>query len=181
MTDAEKNDAPYISKIKVDGTDYQLKDAGAYQKPADGIPASDIASGVIPTVPTNISAFTNDAGYITASSVPKELPSYTQADSAKVLRVNTAGTGLEWHENSGGGGTSDYTELSNKPLIGGVVLGGDKSLSAFGAESTSNKTTSITNSPTDTKYPTEKAVKDYVDTAIGNINTILDRINGEVI
>lgn len=40
--------------------------ATAYQKPSTGIPASDIADGVIPTVPTNVSAFTNDAGYLTA-------------------------------------------------------------------------------------------------------------------
>ena len=39
--------------------------ATAYQKPINGIPASDIAKGVIPTVPTNVSAFTNDAGYLT--------------------------------------------------------------------------------------------------------------------
>ena len=38
--------------------------ATAYQKPITGIPASDIAEGVIPTVPTNVSAFTNDAGYL---------------------------------------------------------------------------------------------------------------------
>lgn len=40
--------------------------ATAYQKPSTGIPASDIADGVIPTVPTNVSTFTNDAGYLTA-------------------------------------------------------------------------------------------------------------------
>ena len=39
--------------------------ATAYQKPSNGIPASDIEAGVIPTVPTNVSAFTNDAGYLT--------------------------------------------------------------------------------------------------------------------
>ena len=39
---------------------------GKYTKPASGIPASDIESGVIPTVPTNVSAFTNDAGYLTS-------------------------------------------------------------------------------------------------------------------
>ncbi len=38
---------------------------GFYTKPSTGIPASDIASGVIPTVPSNVSAFTNDAGYTT--------------------------------------------------------------------------------------------------------------------
>lgn len=31
-------------------------------------------------------------------------------------------------EQGGGGGTSDYEQLSNKPAIGGVTLIGDKSL-----------------------------------------------------
>ena len=45
------------------------KNTGTYSKPSGGIPASDLAAGVIPTVPTNVSAFTNDAGYITNASV----------------------------------------------------------------------------------------------------------------
>ena len=44
--------------------------AGTYSKPSGGIPASDLASGVIPTVPTNVSAFTNDAGYLTLATLP---------------------------------------------------------------------------------------------------------------
>ena len=43
---------------------------GTYSKPNDGIPASDIASGVIPTVPTNVSSFVNDSGYLTLSTLP---------------------------------------------------------------------------------------------------------------
>lgn len=39
--------------------------ATAYQKPVNGIPASDIAAGVIPTIPTNVSTFVNDSGYLT--------------------------------------------------------------------------------------------------------------------
>lgn len=35
---------------------------GFYTKPSTGIPASDIASGVIPTVPTALSSFTDDLG-----------------------------------------------------------------------------------------------------------------------
>ena len=35
---------------------------GFYTKPSTGIPASDIESGVIPTVPTNLSSFTDDLG-----------------------------------------------------------------------------------------------------------------------
>lgn len=41
---------------------------GKYSKPNSGIPASDIASGVIPTVPTNVSAFTNDANYVSSTN-----------------------------------------------------------------------------------------------------------------
>lgn len=39
-----------------------------YTKPSGGIPASDIASGVIPT---KVSELTNDSGYLTISTLPK--------------------------------------------------------------------------------------------------------------
>lgn len=42
----------------------------------------------------------------------------------------------EWVD-QGSGGTTDYTELTNKPKIGGVTLTGDKSLSDLGAASAS--------------------------------------------
>jgi hypothetical protein len=44
--------------------------AAKYTKPAGGIPASDLAAGVIPTVPSNVSSFTNDAGYLTLATLP---------------------------------------------------------------------------------------------------------------
>lgn len=40
----------------------------------------------------------------------------------------------EWADESGGGGTSDYSDLSNKPSINSVTLSGNKSLSDLGAE-----------------------------------------------
>ena len=39
-----------ISKIKVQGVTHEIKDNEAYVKPASGIPASDIAEGVIPDI-----------------------------------------------------------------------------------------------------------------------------------
>lgn len=36
----------------------------------------------------------------------------------------------------GGGGTSDYNDLSNKPQIGGVTLSGNKSLADLGITDT---------------------------------------------
>ena len=59
--------------------------ATAYQKPSTGIPASDIADGVIPTVPTNVSAFTNDAGYLTEH---QSLNNYYTKQDVNVLTSN---------------------------------------------------------------------------------------------
>ena len=42
---------------------------GTYSKPSGGIPASDIASGVIPTVPTTVSSFSNDAHYVASTAI----------------------------------------------------------------------------------------------------------------
>ena len=50
-----------------------------------------------------------------------------------------------------------------------------------GKEDTSNKVTSISSSSTNTEYPSAKGVYDYVETKIGEIDTYLDAINGEVI
>ena len=59
--------------------------ATAYQKPINGIPASDIAKGVIPTVPTNVSDFTNDAGYLTQH---QSLVDYYTKQEVNVLTSN---------------------------------------------------------------------------------------------
>lgn len=42
---------------------------GTYSKPSGGIPASDLASGVIPTVPTTVSSFSNDAHYVASTAI----------------------------------------------------------------------------------------------------------------
>lgn len=62
--------------------------ATAYQKPSTGIPASDIADGVIPTVPTNVSAFTNDAGYLTQHQSLDNYYTKTQVDTALAAKVS---------------------------------------------------------------------------------------------
>ena len=51
---------------------------------------------------------------------------------------------------SGGGGTSDYSQLTNKPSINGVTLSGNKTSEDLGLAS-----------------------KTYVDNLVGNINTVL--------
>jgi len=60
--------------------------ATAYQKPATGIPATDLAPGAVPTVPTNVSAFANDAGYLTEH---QSLANYVQkSQTAGLLKNN---------------------------------------------------------------------------------------------
>ena len=64
--------------------------------------------------------------------------------------------------------SGSYNDLNNKP-----------DLSVY--ELSSNKVTSISSSSTDTQYPSAKCVYDYIDTIVGDINSALDTINGEVI
>ena len=52
----------------------------------------------------------------------------------------------EWVD-QGSGGTTDYTELTNKPQIGGVTLTGDKSLSDLGAASAADVSAKYTKPP----------------------------------
>lgn len=64
-----------ISKIKLQDTTYVIKDLDAYVKPSTGIPAADIADGVIPDVSNFITNSVNDlANYYLKSET------YTQTE-----------------------------------------------------------------------------------------------------
>lgn len=94
------------------------------------------------------------------------------------ITINQSGSTLTISSTGGGGGgTSDYQALSNKPSINSVELFGNKTSSDLGVEDVTNKVTSLSSASTDTQYPSAKCVYDLV----GNINTALDTINGEVI
>ena len=68
---------------------------------------------------------------------------------------------------------SDYSDLKNKPTINGVEIEGNKTAEDYGIEVPA-KTSELEN---DSGYCTEQAV----DEKIGDINSILDSINGEVV
>lgn len=72
---------------------------------------------------------------------------------------------------SGNKTTSDlgisYSDVSNKPKINNYTLSGNVTLANIGAQSTANLVTSITNSSTNTQYPSAKAVYDLVIGAMG--------------
>ena len=70
-------------------------------------------------------------------------------DIGKALSPKTVENGVvtEWQYVEPGGGTEDYTDLENKPSIGGVTLSGDKSLTDLGiasAESVSELSGDVT-------------------------------------
>ena len=102
----------------------------------------------IPTVPTNVSAFTNDSGYITESAIPTNISTFTN-DVGYITSdaIPTVPTNVSAFTNDSG-----YITESAIP-------------------------TNISTFTNDSGYTT----KTYVDTAIGDIATILDSINGEVI
>lgn len=68
----------------------------------------------------------------------------------------------------GGGGTSDYNALSNKPSIAGTTLSGDKGMSQFGL------VTSISAQSTDLQFPSAKLVFDIC----GDIESALAALIG---
>ena len=71
-------------------------------------------------------------------------------------------------------GTSDYNNLSNIPSIAGITLSGNKSLSAFGIQPSSDNTLSTT----------DKTVTGAINELYSMITTIaytIDEINGEVV
>ena len=59
-------DTPTLAKIKLNGTEYDLKDANARSRLAT-IEGSYITSA---DIPSNISTFTNDSGYLTLATLP---------------------------------------------------------------------------------------------------------------
>ena len=70
---------------------------------------------------------------------------------------------------------TEYNNANNRTFIGKYTL--ENVITGKNLETANNKVTSISSSSTDTQYPSAKCVYDLV----GDINTALDSINGEVI
>lgn len=86
--------------------------ASKYTKPSTGIPASDLASGVIPVV----------------HNVPSG-----GARGQVLAKASGTSYDLTWTDVSGGGSsTSNYNDLFNKPSINSVTLTGNVTLAQLG-------------------------------------------------
>lgn len=100
------------------------------------------------SIPSKVSDLTNDAGYITSapvSSVDGKTGTVTvlpSGGSAGQVLKKSSGTDYDvvWGNESGGGGggTSDYSDLTNKPSINSVTLSGNKTASDLGLAAASD-------------------------------------------
>ena len=68
----------------------------------------------------------------------EELPAGSEPEVEKTVDPDTCEINLNFKIPAGGGGTSDYEDLENKPSIGGVTLNGDTSLHDIGAAAESD-------------------------------------------
>lgn len=110
----------YVEKIKSasSGEVYTIRDANA-------------------ALASDLTTHTNNSGiHVTAAKKSEwdakqdALPD-TTGKEGKYLKVNNEGN-LAWAEGGGSGGTSDYTDLDNKPKINNVELAGNKSAEDLG-------------------------------------------------
>lgn len=106
-----------------------------------------------------------------------------------LAKKSNADNDVRWvNQESGGQGTTDYSDLENKPKINNVTLSGNKTAAQLGLataaqgekadtalqqhqdisgkENTSNKVASFQSTPDDTHYPSEKLVKDSLDAKV---------------
>ena len=116
-----------------------------------------------PTIPTKVSDLNNDSGFISSETDPvfsasaasgissSDISSWNGKSTVSLNRKTTSGTNIadltingtttQLYAPSGGGGTSDYDSLSNRPQINSTTLTGDKSSSDLGLASASHSHT----------------------------------------
>lgn len=117
--------------------------------------------------------------------IGSEGPFYTKSEADSTFVAKVQGKGLS---------TNDFTDSLKTKLEGietgaqvnvieGITLNGSsltptsKVVALTNIEQTTNKSTSISSSSTDTQYASAKAVYSYVNTVVGDIETILYNLN----
>lgn len=114
-----------------------------YVKPSSGIPASELTLDVQTSLGKADSALQSVPNtYRTAAAQDTiDAGKITMPDGGSVGQVlKKTADGTEWANESGGGGggTSNYNDLSNKPQIAGTTLSGNKSLADLGIAAASD-------------------------------------------
>ena len=142
----------------------------------------------IPTVPTNVSAFTNDAGYLTDVPTYEIYGSGTTAKytNSEILSMASDGKVMTFLGNPVMTVTDEstqagiyYTVIENgNPVVNKITVNASKVIATgtrptanfadvSGKDDVSNKVTSISSSSTDTQYPSAKCVYDLIGGVIG--------------
>lgn len=125
-----------------------------------------------PTIPTKVSDLNNDSGFISSETDPvftasdaygissSDITAWNGKSTVSINRKTSSGTNIaditidgtttQLYAPSGGGGTSDYDSLSNRPQINSTTLTGNKSSSDLGLADASHSHTKsqITDFPT---------------------------------
>ena len=106
----------------------------AYQKPSGGIPSTDLTQAVQTSLGKADTAYQKPVSGIPDSDLVNSYikePS-SEGTSGQVLATNGSGTRYWTTVQGGTGGTTDYSDLTNKPQVNSVTLSGNKSLSDLG-------------------------------------------------
>lgn len=104
--------------------------SAADQSAQQAADAAGAADGSASAAAGYASAAASDAGRAEAAANKIPTPAGS-ADAGKFLAVNSTGDGYEL-KTGGGGGTTDYNELENKPSLNGVTMEGDKTAEDYG-------------------------------------------------
>ena len=118
----------------------------------------------IPTVPTDVSAFNNDAGYLTSyTETDPTVPSWAKASSKPSYTKSEVGLGNVDN-------VKQYSASNPPPYPVTSVNGSTGAIT--GLQTTGNLVTSVSSASTNSQYPSAKCVYDLV----GNIETLLASI-----
>ena len=88
------------------------------------------------------------------------------------ITLDQEGNTLTINSTGGSGGTSDYTDLTNKPSINNVILSGNKSLNDLGIQPSGNYITKAVNDLENYYTKTETFTKQEVNNLISAITTM---------
>ena len=86
-----------------------------------------------PTIPSKTSDLVNDSDFVNGSDLSNKQDKLIAGTNITIENNVISSTG-----GSGTGGTTDYTELANKPKINGVTLSGNKTLSELNIQEKGN-------------------------------------------
>lgn len=130
-----------------------------------------------PIIPVKVSDLENDSGFITIENMSTKQDTLVSGTNIKTINNQSILGSGNITIQGGSGGTSDYSQLSNKPSINGVELSGNKTNSQLGIPT---KTSDLTNDSGFLTSESEPAfnssvAKDISSADISNWNDKVDK------